>query len=80
MDHNEAKQSISGIETANIVEIIDHHRLDAIKTELPIFIDAEPLGSTCTIVYRKYVLEGITPDLDAAKMLLTGIVSDTLIL
>jgi len=80
MDHNEAKQSITGIETANIVEIIDHHRLDAIKTELPIFIDAEPLGSTCTIVYRKYVLEGITPDTDAAKMLLTGIVSDTLIL
>ena len=80
MDHNEAKQSITGIETANIVEIIDHHRLDAIKTELPIFIDAEPLGSTCTIVYRKYVLEGISPDIDAAKMLLTGIVSDTLIL
>ena len=80
MDHNEAKQSITGIETANIVEIIDHHRLDAIKTELPIFIDAEPLGSTCTIVYRKYVLEGISPDIDAAKMMLTGIVSDTLIL
>ena len=80
MDHNEAKQSITGIETANIVEIIDHHRLDAIKTELPIFIDAEPLGSTCTIVYRKYVLEGIRPDPDVAKMLLAGIVSDTLIL
>ena len=80
MDHNEAKQSINGIETANIVEIIDHHRLDAIKTELPIFIDAEPLGSTCTIVYRKYVLEGIVPNSDEAKMLLTGIVSDTLIL
>jgi len=80
VDHNEAKQSITGIETANIVEIIDHHRLDAVKTELPIFIDAEPLGSTCTIVYRKYVLEGITPDQDVAKMLLTGIVSDTLIL
>ena len=80
VDHNEAKQSIPGIETANIVEIIDHHRLDAIKTELPIFIDAEPLGSTCTIVYRKYVMEGLIPDQDVAKMLLTGIVSDTLIL
>ena len=79
MDHNEAKQSISGIETANIVEIIDHHRFDAIKTELPIFIDAEPLGSTCTIVYRKYVMQGIMPEIDTAKMLLTGIVSDTLI-
>ena len=80
MDHNEAKQSISGIETADIVEIIDHHRFDAIKTDLPIFIDAEPLGSTCTIVYRKYVMEGVTPEIEAAKMLLTGIVSDTLIL
>ncbi len=80
VDHNEAKQSILGIETANITEIIDHHRLDAVKTELPIFIDAEPLGSTCTIVYRKYVMEGIMPDIDAAKMLLTGIISDTLIL
>lgn len=80
VDHNEVRQSIKGIETANIVEIIDHHRLDAVKTELPIFIDAEPLGSTCTIIYRKYVQEGITPDPDAAKMLLAGIVSDTLIL
>ncbi len=80
VDHNEVKQSIKGIETANIVEIIDHHRLDAVKTELPIFIDAEPLGSTCTIVYRKFVQEGIVPDTDTAKMLLTGIISDTLIL
>ena len=80
VDHNEAKQSVKGIETANIVEIIDHHRLDSVKTELPIFIDAEPVGSTCTIVYRKYIQEGITPDMDAAKMLLAGIVSDTLIL
>ena len=38
MDHNESRQSIKGIETANILEIIDHHRLDALKTELPIFI------------------------------------------
>ncbi|MBO4414781.1 MAG: DHH family phosphoesterase [Lachnospiraceae bacterium] len=80
VDHNEVKQSIKGIETANIVEIIDHHRLDAVKTELPIFIDAEPLGSTCTIIYRKYVQEGIIPDSDAAKMMLAGIISDTLIL
>lgn len=80
VDHNESKQSIRGIETANIVEIIDHHRLDAVKTDLPIFIDAEPLGSTCTIVYRKFMQEGIVPDKDTAKMLLAGIVADTLIL
>ena len=80
VDHNEVKQSVKGLETANVVEIIDHHRLDSVKTEMPIFIDAEPVGSTCTIVYRKYIQEGITPDKDAAKMLLTGIISDTVIL
>ncbi len=80
VDHNEPRQSIKGIETANIVEIIDHHRLDAVKTELPIFIDAEPLGSTCTIVYKQFKMHGIVPDKDTAKMLLAGLCSDTLIL
>ena len=80
VDHNEPKQSIKGIETANIVEIIDHHRLDAVKTELPIFIDAEPLGSTCTIVYKQFKTNGLVPDIDTAKMLLAGLCSDTLIL
>ena len=80
VDHNEADQSIQGIEKAVIREIIDHHRLAALTTDLPIFIAAEPLGSTCTIVlslYRKY---GITPDKEAAKYMLTGLLSDTLIL
>ncbi len=80
MDHNEPRQSIKGIETANIVEIIDHHRLDALKTSLPIFIDAEPLGSTCTIVYELFVRNKLLPDKDTAKVLLTGMMADTLIL
>ena len=80
VDHNEPKQSIKGIETANIVEIIDHHRLDAVKTDLPIFIDAEPLGSTCTIVYQQFLRHAVRPDKKTARMLLTGIISDTLIL
>lgn len=80
VDHNEPRQSIKGIETANILEIIDHHRLDAVKTELPIFIDAGPLGSTCTIVYKQFERHGVTPDPLTAKVLLAGIVSDTLIL
>ena len=50
------------------------------KTDLPILIAARPLGSTCTIVWQHYQAEGITPDPDSAKMLLTGILSDTLIL
>jgi len=80
VDHNEPRQSIRGIDTANIVEIVDHHRLDAVKTDLPIFIDAEPLGSTCTIVYQLFKRNGLTPDTDTAKALLTGIIADTLIL
>ena len=80
VDHNEPKQSIKGIESANIVEIIDHHRLDAVKTDLPIFIDAEPLGSTCTIVHELFVRNRLVPDEYTAKVLLTGIMADTLVL
>lgn len=80
VDHNEAGQSIEGIELANIREIIDHHRLDALSTKMPIFIAAEPLGSTCTIVFQLFRKHGITPDQQTAKFLLTGIISDTLIL
>lgn len=80
VDHNEAGQSIRGLEEARVREIIDHHRLDALKTDLPIFIDSEPLGSTCTIVYQQFVRHSIVPDEYTAKVLLTGIISDTLIL
>ncbi|MBQ7506817.1 MAG: DHH family phosphoesterase [Lachnospiraceae bacterium] len=80
VDHNESRQSILGIETADIVGIVDHHRLDAIKTEQPIFICAEPLGSTCTIVYQQFIRNNRTPDPVTAKVLLTGLLSDTLIL
>lgn len=80
VDHNEPAQSVKGIESANVVEIIDHHRLDAVSTALPIFIAAEPLGSTCTIVYQQYLRHGIMPDQEMAKVLLTGIIADTLIL
>lgn len=79
VDHNEPEQSIKGIETANILEIIDHHRLNALKTDLPLFIDAEPLGSTCTIVYQLYLRNGIRPDQYTAKVLLTGILAYTLL-
>ena len=80
VDHNEMSQSIKGLETANILEIIDHHRLNAMKTSIPLFIDAEPLGSTCTIVYQLFLRNGLRPSLKTARILLTGIVADTLIL
>ena len=80
VDHNEPAQSIEGIETANVVEIIDHHRLDSLSTTMPIFIAAEPLGSVNTIIYQLYMRHGIMPDQYAARTMLTGIIADTLIL
>lgn len=80
VDHNEASQSIKGLETANIVEIIDHHRLGALKTILPIYLDIEPLGSTCTIVYKQFMKYNIKPSETVAKVLLAGLISDTVIL
>ena len=80
VDHNEPAQSIDGIETANVVEIIDHHRLDSLSTKMPIFIAAEPLGSTCTIVYQQFIRHGLMPDQKTALTLLTGLIADTLIL
>jgi manganese-dependent inorganic pyrophosphatase len=80
VDHNEPAQSIEGIETANVVEIIDHHRLDSLSTTMPIFIAAEPLGSANTIIYQQYLRHGIMPDQYTARVMLTGIISDTLIL
>lgn len=80
VDHNEHDQSIRGVETAEIKEIIDHHRLDAPKTDLPIFIDSEPLGSTCTIIYQLFLRNNVVPDKTTAKVLLAGILSDTIIL
>lgn len=80
VDHNEPRQSIRGIEKATIREIVDHHRIDSVRTEMPIFIDAEPVGSTCTIVHQLFLRNGLMPDKETAKLLLTGIISDTLIL
>lgn len=80
VDHNESDQSMRGIETAVIDEIVDHHRLNALRTELPIYINVEPVGSTCTIVLDQYVKNEIEPDEISCRALLTGILSDTLIL
>ena len=80
VDHNEAEQSIHGIEEATVLEIIDHHKLNPVRTDLPIFIDSEPVGSTCTIIYQLYMRNRIQPDEATAKCLLAGLVSDTLIL
>jgi manganese-dependent inorganic pyrophosphatase len=80
VDHNELKQSVEGLDEADIVEIIDHHRLDAEKTQRPIFIASEPVGSTCTIIYHQYLRWRAPLDRQTAFMLLSGIISDTVIM
>lgn len=80
VDHNELSQSIDGLEDADVVEIIDHHRLGAEKTRGPIFIASEPVGSTCTIVYHQFLRWGVPVDPLTAAMLLSGIAADTVLL
>ncbi|MGB0291940.1 MAG: putative manganese-dependent inorganic diphosphatase [Luteolibacter sp.] len=81
VDHNEYAQAVNGIEEAEITEVIDHHRLagDLVSRE-PIRYLNEPVGSTCTLVARKYRHRGLTPTPQVAICLCGGIVSDTLCL
>ena len=79
VDHNERAQSVSGIDQANILEILDHHRLGDIQTGTPLFITCSPVGSTCTLVAKKFVDEDIAPTKSTAALLLSGILSDTLL-
>lgn len=80
VDHNENEQGVAGIDEAEVVEIIDHHRLGAAKTRNPIYICCEPLGSTCTIVYKLFSRNNVQIPEQLARVLLSGIVSDTIML
>ncbi len=80
VDHNEATQAINGIETAEILEIIDHHRLGTTKTTYPVFFFSKPIGSTCSLVYQLYKHHKVDLDKDTALLLLSGILSDTVLL
>ena len=78
VDHNEKNQAVNGIEEAEIMEIVDHHRLRTIETAGPVFFRNQPLGSTCTIIYLMYREYGIEVDKTTAGLLLAAILSDTL--
>ncbi len=78
VDHNELSQAIDGIEEAEILEIIDHHRVGDISTNAPIYVLNDPLGSTCTIVAREMLLYQLQIPSEIAGVLLSGILSDTL--
>jgi manganese-dependent inorganic pyrophosphatase len=80
LDHNEYSQAVDGIEKADILEIVDHHRLGAITTLRPIRFQNEPVGSTSTIITWKFMESGEAPQRSTAGLLLAGILSDTLVL
>ena len=77
MDHNEAAQSVPGLEQAEILEIVDHHRLADIQTKNPIYVRNEPVGSTTTIVAGMYQEKGLMPSAKMAGLMAAAIVSDT---
>ena len=78
VDHNEKNQAVDGVEEAEVLEIIDHHRLSSIETMGPVFFRNQPVGCTATIVYQMYQEAGIEPDPVNAALLCSAIISDTL--
>ena len=77
VDHNEAAQSVPGLEQAEILEIIDHHRLADIQTGGPIYFRNEPVGSTATIISEMYQERGLMPPAKLAGLIAAAIVADT---
>lgn len=79
VDHNERAQSADGIEQAEILEIIDHHRVANIDTGNPVFLRAEPVGCTNTIIGKMFEENNLMPTREIAGLMLSAILSDTLI-
>lgn len=80
VDHNEIGQAVSGAETVEILEVIDHHKLGNRHTNQPITFMVAPVGSTCTLVASMYRERDIAPDKQMSALMLAGILSDTVIL
>ena len=70
VDHNERGQSVDGLDEAEVLEIIDHHRVADIQTSNPIYFRNEPLGSTSTIVAKCFFENGIKPSKEAAGLIM----------
>ena len=78
VDHNERTQAVDGLEQAEILEIIDHHRIGSLETIGPVYFRNVPVGCTATILYQMYKEQGVTPTKQVAGLLLSAILSDTL--
>lgn len=80
VDHNELGQAVRGAEQVEIIEVVDHHRLGNFHTDTPIHFINQPVGSTCTLVANLYRQSGIQPQPRIAGLMLSGLLSDTVIL
>ena len=78
VDHNEKSQAVDGINEAEILEIIDHHRLGSLETVSPVYFRNQPLGCTSTIIYQMFEEQGVEVPEQIAGLLLSAIISDTL--
>jgi manganese-dependent inorganic pyrophosphatase len=78
VDHNELSQAVKGVGELPIIEVLDHHRVSAFNTDLPILFWNNPLGSTCTLVALSYEQQGIKINPGIAGLLMAGLISDTL--
>ncbi|MCI8268976.1 MAG: putative manganese-dependent inorganic diphosphatase [Lachnospiraceae bacterium] len=79
VDHNERNQAVNGIENAEILEIIDHHKLGTVETISPVFFRNQPVGCTATIIYQMYNENNVEIDKTTAGLLCSAIISDTLL-
>jgi manganese-dependent inorganic pyrophosphatase len=80
VDHNEAGQAIAALDEAELIEVLDHHRLGNSPTHMPIPFTIDPVGSTSTLVAERVQAAGLKPPAKLAAVLLAGILSDTLVL
>ncbi len=80
VDHNEFTQSVDNIENAKIKMVVDHHRISDFKTAEPLYYRAEPVGCTCTVLFKLYKENGVQIDKKIAGLMLSAIISDTLLL
>lgn len=78
VDHNEASQTVDGISFADILEIIDHHRIGTLETLEPVYFRNQPVGCTATIIYQMYQENGVKISKKIAGLLMAAIISDTL--
>jgi manganese-dependent inorganic pyrophosphatase len=79
VDHNEKKQAVDGIEEAEILEVIDHHRVGDLQTISPIYFHNEPVGSTSTLIAEMFFHYPVNMSTNLAGLLLAGVMSDTMI-